>query len=203
MNYFAHLALARPTAASKVGNLLGDFMHGVREETLPEPVRLGLLNHRLVDRFTDTHPAVRDSRRLFAEPRRRFAGVALDVLFDHFLIRHWARFHKQPLQAAIDHDYRLLSSGRALMPPPMRGVVRRMVAGDWIRRYAELDNVGVALDRIAARVRFANRFQGCQADIERHYHRLEAVFLDLYPRLQRTVASRALEGAAHRPVTTD
>ena len=50
MNYFAHLALARPTPASKVGNLLGDFMRGVREEELPPPVRQGLRNHRLVDR---------------------------------------------------------------------------------------------------------------------------------------------------------
>ena len=195
MNYFAHLALARPTPASKVGNLLGDFMRGVREDELPTPVRQGLRNHRLVDRLTDHHPPVRDSRRLFAAPRRRFAGVALDVLFDHFLVRHWARFHDRPLDAALDDDYRLLRAGEPLMPTDMRAVVDRMVSQDWIRRYAELDTVGRALDRIAARVRFANRFQGCQVDIERHYRELEAVFLDLYPRLQRAVAEQALEAS--------
>ncbi len=97
MNYFAHLTLARPTVPSKVGNLLGDFMRGVREPDLPEAVRLGLHNHRLVDRFTDHHPLVIESRALFSPQRRRFAGVALDVLFDHFLIRHWSRFHDTPL----------------------------------------------------------------------------------------------------------
>jgi len=199
LNYFAHLALAQPTAPSKVGNLLGDFMRGVREEQLPEPVRRGLLNHRLVDRVTDDHPPVRHSRQLFAAPRRRFAGVALDVLFDHFLVRHWARFHDQPLHQAIDRDYRLLLEGRALMPVPMRAVVERMVAQDWVRHYAELDTVGRALDRIAARVRFANRFQGCQADIEHHYEHLEQVFLELYPGLQRAVAEQALEQAPSQP----
>ena len=74
MNYFAHLTLARPTVPSKVGNLLGDFMRGVREPDLPEAVRLGLHNHRLVDRFTDHHPLVIESRALFSPQRRRFAG---------------------------------------------------------------------------------------------------------------------------------
>ena len=97
---------------SKVGNLLGDFMRGVREPDLPEAVRLGLHNHRLVDRFTDHHPLVIESRALFSPQRRRFAGVALDVLFDHFLIRHWSRFHDTPLAQAIDKDYRLLRRRR-------------------------------------------------------------------------------------------
>ncbi|HAB08981.1 ACP phosphodiesterase [Alloalcanivorax sp.] len=193
MNYFAHLTLARPTVPSKVGNLLGDFMRGVREPDLPEAVRLGLHNHRLVDRFTDHHPLVIESRALFSPQRRRFAGVALDVLFDHFLIRHWSRFHDTPLDQAIDKDYRLLRDGAALMPATMRATTGRIVEHDWFGHYAELENVGRALDRIAARVRFANRFDGAIEDIERHHDRLEAVFLALYPALREHVDEQALE----------
>lgn len=193
MNYFAHLTLARPSAASKVGNLLGDFMRGVREETLPEPVRLGLHNHRLVDRFTDSHPLVVESRRLFSPPRRRFAGVALDVLFDHFLIRHWSSFHHRPLQAVIEADYGWLRQGEALMPGPMRCTTRRMTEYDWINHYRELDNVGRALDRIAERVRFTNRFQGALEDIHEHHDRFEQAFLSLYPALCETVKSEGPE----------
>jgi len=193
MNYFAHLTLARPTVPSKVGNLLGDFMRGVREEDLPEAVRRGLYNHRLVDRFTDQHPLVMESRALFSPHRRRFAGVALDVLFDHFLIRHWGRFHDTPLEYAIETDYQSLRHGTPLMPAPMRATTGNIVEYDWFGHYAELGNVGRALDRIAARIRFANRFDGALEDIERHHDRLEAVFLVLYPALRDHVAEQALE----------
>lgn len=193
MNYFAHLTLARPSAESKVGNLLGDFMRGVRAQDLPEAVQLGLENHRLVDRLTDGDPRVMASRKLFSPQRRRFAGVALDVLFDHFLIRHWDRFHHRPLQTVIAADYQWLREGEPLMPEPMRLTTRRMVEYDWINHYRELENVGRALDRIAARVRFANRFEGALEDILEHHDHFENVFLDLYPRLQAVVKRRGLE----------
>ena len=44
MNHFAHLVLARPTVASTVGNLLGDFARGVDTDSLPPRVRAGLLD---------------------------------------------------------------------------------------------------------------------------------------------------------------
>lgn len=193
MNYFAHLALARPGAESKVGNLLGDFMRGVSEETLPPPVRRGLANHRLVDRLTDGHPAVVESRRLFSPERRRFAGVALDVLFDHFLVRHWSRFHHRPLQSVIRADYAWLLEGEPLMPRAMQDTTRRMAEQDWINHYAELENVGRALDRIAARIRFRNRFGGALEDILKHHDLFEDAFLGLYPALQAGVRRAALE----------
>jgi acyl carrier protein phosphodiesterase len=193
MNYFAHLALAQPTVASKVGNLLGDFMRGVREDELAEPVRRGLHNHRLVDRFTDHHPLVVEGRQRFSVRRRRFAGVALDVLFDHFLIRHWARFDDRPLQAVIDENYRLLQRGTALMPETMRITTRHMAEHDWFNHYAQLDNVGRALDRIAARIRFANQFHGALEEILEHHDHLERVFLELYPQLRAHVTAEALE----------
>ncbi|MCK0538126.1 acyl carrier protein phosphodiesterase [Alcanivorax quisquiliarum] len=193
MNYFAHLVLAQPTVASKVGNLMGDFMRGVREEQLPPAVRQGLLNHRLVDRVTDEHPLVIESRRLFSPERRRFAGVALDVVFDHFLVRHWDRIYATPLSAEIHRDYRWLREGAILMPAPMRLITRRMAQHDWFSQYGDLGNIGLALDRIAARIRFANRFTGIIEEVDQHYAELEEVFLTLYPVLQQAVAEHALE----------
>ena len=87
----------------------------------------------------------------------------------------------------------LLRDGAALMPATMRATTGRIVEHDWFGHYAELENVGRALDRIAARVRFANRFDGAIEDIERHHDRLEAVFLALYPALREHVDEQALE----------
>ncbi len=193
MNYLAHLCLAQPSVSSKVGNMLGDFMRGVEVATLPVAVRDGLENHRLVDRFTDSHDWVQAQRRQFSSARRRFAGVALDVLFDHFLWRHWSAFYAQPRRELIELHYRHLQAGDALMPDLMRQRVQRLVEHDLLNRYAQLDQVGQALDVIAARIRFANHFAGMVDEIAPRYEALEQGFLAFYPQLQQAVAEVALE----------
>lgn len=193
MNYLAHLTLAQPFAPSKVGNVLGDFMRGVEVAGLSEPVRLGLDNHRLVDRFTDSHDWVRAQRAKFSPARRRFAGVALDVLFDHFLWHHWSSFYASPRGDTIALHYRHLQAGDALMPPVMRHRMQRMAEFDLLNRYVELRQVGQALDMIAGRIRFANRFTGIVEEIVPFYEELEEGFLVFYPQLQHAVAQAALE----------
>ena len=193
MNYLAHLYFSQPTPESRVGNLLGDYQRGVDRKALPVPVRRGLENHLAVDRFTDHHPLVCQARRGFSASRRRFAGIALDVLFDHFLIRHWQRFSSRDFTAQVQRFHADLRSGEELMPTRMRQVTERMIRDDWFHAYAELDNIGYALDRIAGRIRFANDFSGVIEEIRDREAELEAAFLTFFPELERHVAGLALE----------
>lgn len=193
MNYLAHLSLAQPTVPSKVGNVLGDFMRGVDVAELSASLRRGLDNHRLVDHFTDHHPWVISQRRTFSPSRRRFAGVALDVLFDHFLWQHWALFYGGPRAQAIADHYRQLEQGLPLMHGPMQQRVERLIAFDLLNQYGDLSKVGEALDVIAGRIRFANPFGGIIEEIEPRYRELEDGFLDFYPELQEAVRSAGVE----------
>ncbi len=193
MNYLAHLYLSRPTVPSRVGNLLGDYRRGTLGEPLSPAVRRGLENHHAVDAFTDRHPLVREARGRFSARRRRFAGIALDVLFDHFLIRHWERFATTALDDWIDRLYRDLRAGRPLMPAAMGEATERMVRRDLFRAYGELETVGHVLDRLAARIRFENRFHGVIGEIRDQEQELEAVFLEFFPQLVRHIDSLAIE----------
>ena len=195
MNHFAHLVLARPTVASTVGNLLGDFARGVDTDSLPPRVRAGLLNHRAVDRFTDNHPLVTEMKACFSRRRRRFAGIALDIYFDHLLMRHWERFDSRPLEDAIGGFYRRMAAGQSLMPrDEMRRVTRRMIDYDWFGSYRELDAIAESLDRVASRIRFANRFDNAIEDLRANDAMIREGFLEFFPQLQRHVAEQAIEG---------
>lgn len=200
MNDLAHLYLARPDPLSRVGNLLGDHRRGVEPHALSPPVRRGLANHQAVDAFTDAHPLVREGRRLFSPARRRFAGVALDVVFDHFLIRHWDAFADQPLEPWIERVYQDLLLGGPAMPAAMRAEIQRRMSADWLRRYRDLDTVGSVLDRIAAGLRFHNDFAGIIDEIRDREGELEAVFLGFFPGLSDHVREQALESPASGPI---
>ncbi|NRA76628.1 MAG: DUF479 domain-containing protein [Pseudoalteromonas sp.] len=193
MNYLAHLYLAQPTADSYFGNLLGDFGGRRYSGQLPDAVKNGLENHYLVDRFTDSHPLVKEAKQYFSPARKRFASVAIDVAFDHFLIQHWQRFNDQPLADFKQHSYGLLNARQAMMPSRMQQVVTSMTKNDWFKEYETLDGVGLALDNIAKRIRFANNFAGAADDIARHYQQLDAVFLAFFPELVEHVKQAGVE----------
>ncbi|ALS97616.1 ACP phosphodiesterase [Lacimicrobium alkaliphilum] len=183
MNYLAHLFLARPNPPSRMGNLLGDFCKGVDLSCYPQPVLEGLENHRLVDRFTDSHPLVKRAKRRFSPERRRFAGIAMDVLFDHFLLRHWQNYSDLEPQRFFQLTYSHLDQALPDMPPRMQKVVASMLEHNWLLQYQTLDGVGYALDRIAGRIRFANRFWGSIEEIEAHYAEFEQCFEHFFPAL--------------------
>ena len=168
--------LAEPTVESRVGNLLGDFARGVDQDSLSAEVLQGLINHRRIDQFTDQHPEVRQMKRLFSERRRRFAGIALDVLFDHYLLNHWHQFGVQSRVQVVEGLYDDLIAGQPLMPQRMQQVTRRIVESDWFGSYESLEGVSYALDRIAARIRFNNEFDGVGEELALHYPRFEAGF---------------------------
>lgn len=185
MNYLAHAVLAQSSSHSLVGNLLGDFCKGVDLTVLPQAVLVGLANHRAIDRFTDQHVLVQQAKQLFSRKRRRFAGVALDVLFDHFLIQHWQQFYPEPFSQAKQNLYLQLQKAEPLMPAPMRQTMQKLRQQDWLSAYQHLPSLALALDAIAARIRFANEFGGSIEEIEPNYRELEAVFLQFYPELQQ------------------
>ncbi len=194
MNYFAHLVLSQPTLESTVGNLLGDFARGLDQSALDPAVLAGLNNHRAVDRFTDSYIRATGIKQCFSPDRRRFAGIALEVYFDHLLMNHWLEFDARNLNDVIEGFYARMESGQALMPgSEMRRVTSRMISDDWFGSYRDIDSVAEALDRIAMRIRFANQFGNVIEDLRRHEDTILELFIEFFPDLKAHVSSLALE----------
>lgn len=193
MNYLAHLFLAQPTADSHYGNLLGDFRRGVEINALPITVLNGLKNHYLVDKFTDQHLLVKQAKVVFSAEKQRFSGIAIDVLFDYFLIKHWAQFSSHDFNAFKQQSYDLLQKRQPVMPARMQLVTGKIIEQDWFESYAHFTSIGSALDNISRRIRFKNQFSGSIKDIEKHYDELEQIFLLFFPELMAHVAQANLE----------
>ncbi|WP_097461361.1 acyl carrier protein phosphodiesterase [Mangrovitalea sediminis] len=185
MNHLAHVFLAPDTPEARIGSILGDFSRGLTLEELTPELQRGVQHHRAVDSYTDRHPQVRASKRLFSQDRRRFAGVALDILYDHYLLKHWDRFSELDREAFIQRVYAEFAEYEHLMPDPMARVTRRMAAQDWFGQYQRLENIGYALDRVAQRIRFPNRFEGIIIEIQSHNAELEDRFIAFFADLQQ------------------
>ncbi|WP_334031121.1 acyl carrier protein phosphodiesterase [Alteromonas sp. P256] len=193
MNYLAHLFLAKPTADSQFGNLLGDFRRGVDVIAFSQDVQRGLENHYVVDKFTDQHDLVKEAKTLFHQSRRRYAPVAIDIYFDHLLIKHWSRFSGQPFSSFCSQRFELLETRLPQMPRTMQHSVGHMITHNWFDDYAREEGIAKAISVVAKRIRFKNDFHKSVDDIASNKAKLESLFLSFLPELIEHVNEKAIE----------
>jgi acyl carrier protein phosphodiesterase len=185
MNYLAHLYLAGSEPEALLGALMGDFVKGVLDQRYPAAVTRALALHRRIDTFTDAHPVTAASRARISPERRRFAGVIVDLSYDHFLARHWDEHAREPLDAFTDRVYALLAQHHALLPERLRSIAPRMAQANWLASYARVESIHATLDHMSLRLKRENRLAGAGAELEANYAALEADFRAFFPDLVR------------------
>lgn len=183
MNYLAHLYLAEDSAESMLGSILGDFVKGAIGDQYPLATRRAIELHRKIDAYTDAHAATQDSRNLYSPLRRRFAGIIVDLCYDHFLCRHWPEFTDTALDHFIARVYEILQTRQALLPKRLQAMIPSMIRDDWLGSYQDLNGVEWALGRLSKRVTNGDRLPGAIEEIRLHYRRLEANFLIFFPEI--------------------
>ncbi|HSH47004.1 MAG TPA: ACP phosphodiesterase [Halomonas sp.] len=146
MNFLAHAWLARRGSdAFLYGNLIADGVKGASLDDWPVEVALGIRHHRRVDAHVDHHPCIVAARSRAPAGTRRYAGIALDLVWDHFLARRLSADDE-----LFPRCYRLLAEQPA--PARLAAMVPVMVQQDWLRRYADWHFTCRALEGLGQRL---------------------------------------------------
>ena len=183
MNYLAHLHLGGQRPGQLLGSLYGDFVKGRLQGQFAPEVEAAIQLHRRIDVFTDRHPLVDVALSRFSLTRRRYAGIVLDVFFDHCLARDWALYADQPLEVFTSDVYRALSSEPQL-PDRLARIAPYMVADDWLGSYREFDVLEQVLRGISRRLTRPEELAGAMQELRALYEPLSEDFRLFYPQLQ-------------------
>lgn len=185
MNHLAHVLLAGDDEELQLGGMLGDFVHG-RPDSLQFPPRViaGIQLHRAIDVYTDAHPEVLAAKALLPSPYRRYAGILLDMWFDHCLARDFSRWSGLSLQARSDALRALLQRYDALLPPALRRFRGYMEVHGLPAGYADRDVLGHALAGIGQRLSRANPLDSALPVLVAREPELQQRFEVFFPQLQ-------------------
>lgn len=191
MNHLAHAVLAAHDDRAIVGALLSDFVKGDGPAAYRPDVRAEILLHRQVDVFTDSHPAVREAVARFAPARRRFAGIALDVHFDHLLATRWARLGEpSSIEAFSMRVCDAIDRFDEPLPDDLVELGRRWRRHGGLAGYRDPDAVGFAIERLSRRLsRSGERLLATREDLHANAPDIERAFERLWPDLRAFVAT--------------
>lgn len=183
MNFLAHLYLSGKEDAIKIGNFIGDFVKGRQLEEYPKEVQDGIRLHREIDFYTDQHPIVMESKDRLRAKYRHYAGVIVDVYYDHFLANHWERFHDQTLPDFVSQSYALMEANAASFPERAQYMLPYMVQNNWLEGYGYVEGIRRALSGMSRRTSFRSRMEEASQDLVQEYAQFEDEFLRFFPEI--------------------
>ena len=193
VNFLAHLHLAGDDPHMRVGCVLADFVRGRRpelEERFPMGVVDGIEHHRIVDRFMDSHPCVRESRALLHPAYGHRSRVIVDVLFDYYLGKHWLDMADGPFDGFVHSCYEALQQEMPGVPGKFRRFVEAVLDYDLLHLYATWDGMEETFHRLNHRFSQPLPVQSLMADLGRWEGELSSCFLTFYPEAVEAVGGR-------------
>lgn len=186
MNILAHGYLSGRSDALVVGNFMGDFIKGdpthPRHNLSPADIA-GVRLHRAIDSFTDAHPGVAAVRELVRPRCHKYAGVAVDVFFDHVLAVNFSELTGEKLADFIAYFYATLHRNANRLPPLAVRMLNAMSRYDWLTGYQTLDGINQSLNGIARRTAYPSGLETAVVDLERYHAEIESHFRSFWPQL--------------------
>ena len=176
MNFLAHLYLSKNNKNILIGNFIADSVKGKNyNDYLPE-IKAGILLHRAIDYYTDTHPIVKKSMHRLNERYRHYDGVIIDILYDHFLAKNWINYSEIPLELYAENVYAHLQENVEIFPERVKILLPFMVEYNWLVGYASLEGIERVLNGMNKRTKGISQMNLAIEDLKLHYNELEEDF---------------------------
>ncbi len=168
-----------------IGNFMGDFVKGKQMNAFPSEIRKGILLHREIDTFTDSHPIVIKSKQRLRPKYRHYAPVIVDIFYDHFLSSSWSQYSNQDLLTFTQHFYNLTAKYDHIFPEKCRHVLKYMIPGNWLYHYQHLEGIASTLQGMSRRTKFDSQMEMAIVDLKANYLDFETEFHAFFPELKR------------------
>lgn len=124
-----------------IGNLIADHIKGNNYSHLPQEIQNGIILHRKIDTFTDTHTIVKSSKRRLHNRYGHYNGVIIDIFYDYFLAKNWRDYSAIPLNVYSKSVYDLLDKNKEVLPEKTLEMLPYMKQYDWLYNYQFLDGI--------------------------------------------------------------
>ncbi|UCE69965.1 MAG: acyl carrier protein phosphodiesterase [Flavobacteriaceae bacterium] len=183
MNFLAHIYLSFDDPQITLGNFMADSIRGRDYLRFPSRIQKGVLLHRAIDTFTDTHPITRISSKRLHSRYRHYSMVIVDIYYDHFLARNWDAYSDVSLESFTENFYTLLEDNLHLMPESIQRMSPYMITDNWLLNYREIDGIHRVLKGLNRRTGLKSGMDQAVEELTDFYGEFEAEFTAFFDEL--------------------
>lgn len=184
VNFLAHIYLSNDEDLLTIGNFMADGIKGKKYLNYPEDIQRGILLHRWIDSYTDSHPIVKQSTKRLHHKYGHYSGVIVDIFYDHFLAHNWQDYHQTPLDKYVSNFYKLLEENYDLLSPRIQKMMIPMMEQNWLLSYATLEGIETVLYNMNIRTKRRVPMDEAVQDLQEHYGAFQDEFETFFEELR-------------------
>jgi acyl carrier protein phosphodiesterase len=183
MNFLAHIYLSGNDDEIIIGNFIADHVKGSGTKKFSDKIQAGIKLHREIDKFTDAHPEFLKSKKRLAETYRKYAGVVVDMYYDHFLSANWSDYSEEDLDTYTHRIFKIISKRYLILPFKTQQILPFMVKSNWLKAYGSFEGLNRALSGMARRTPFNSKMEHAVDDLKKDYSKYQDEFRVFFPQI--------------------
>ncbi|MES2578070.1 MAG: ACP phosphodiesterase [Bacteroidota bacterium] len=183
MNFLAHIYLSGDNDLIKIGNFMADGIRGKHFESYPLEIQKGIILHRAIDTFTDAHPIFRQSTKKLHEKYHHYAGVIVDVFYDHFLAKNWNKYSDEKLDHFVARFYQSLHDNHINLSERTKGMMPYMIEHNWLVSYQTVEGINRILTQMDQRTKNESKMRFATNELSEFYPEFEEEFTNFFQEL--------------------
>lgn len=187
MNFLAHIFLSGDDDLLKIGNFMADGIRGNDYLDYPDKIQKGVILHRAIDTYTDAHPIWRQSKHRLHERYGHYAGVIIDILYDHFLAKNWNQYSEVELEDYVALFYESLKDNYTFLSPKTKKLMPYMIESNWLVSYATIAGIERILFQMDYRTKHRANMQNAVQELQEFYTEFEKEFTLFFKDLMKMV----------------
>jgi acyl carrier protein phosphodiesterase len=184
MNFLAHIHLSGDNEWIKIGNFMADGVRGKQYENFPMDIQKGILLHRAIDTFTDAHPVFRQSTKKLHSRYHHYAGVIVDMYYDHFLAKNWSAYSEETLESYSDRFYQSLLDNTEVLTTKTQHLLPYMIQHNWLVNYQSINGLERILSQMDQRTKNQSLMRFATEELVANYVEFESDFTLFYKEVQ-------------------
>lgn len=192
MNFLAHIYLSGDNDLIKIGNFIADGIHG-KPDDFPPDVRKGIIVHRAIDTYTDAHPIFRQGTKRLHAAYHHYAGVIMDIFYDHFLAKNWKEYSTEPLEEFTVAFYRSLEDNFDILTERAKSMMPHMIQHNWLLSYATTEGIARILTQMDHRTKNRSGMGKSIKELLEFYDDYEKEFREFFIDMQQHVKEKLAE----------
>ncbi len=183
MNFLAHIYLSNDNDFIKIGNFMADGIRGNDYNNFPDDVKKGILLHRQIDTFTDSHLIYRKSKHRLHEKYGHYSGVIMDILYDHFLAKNWQNYSNEKLEDFAANFYKSLFDNENILTERTKNMLPYMYDRNWLVSYGTIAGIEMILFQMDHRTKHRANMQEAIVELKHFYVEFEEEFTAFFEEL--------------------
>lgn len=198
MNLLAHAYLSFNISPVLVGNMISDYVKGKKKFLYDPAIQKGIQLHRIIDEFTDFHPATQEAKIFFKSQYRLYAGAFVDVVYDHFLANDSNQFSDEGALNIFAHStYHSLIKYEPVMPERFVKMLPYMQSQNWLYNYRFAEGIERSFEGLVKRAAYLDESVIAFKIFEQEYETLKKCYEDFFPELKLLAETWVKENILH------